>query len=212
MSKGIPREEALRYHRKLPKRLWRYLRSQGFADSLVHSRLLGYDGKHITVPVFDERRELIFFEYLSDHGLGPIQVVEHTRPYESFLYGFDTLETRPSRVVLVRDVWDRLVLLSRGIPAVGIIGDSREFREEWSSAFQGIEVVIVFPRGGSSYREAQDLASKLGTPRIAELPALQAFFSHSHRTVAAFFLYHGGSKASFLHLLPRSERGEKGQT
>ena len=210
--KGIPRKEALFYHQKLPKRLWRYFRSQGFSDEFVHRHLLGWDGKRITVPVFDPERELLFFEYLSDPQEGPVEVVEHKRPCESFLYGYETLSARPERVILVKDVWDRLVLLSRGIASVAVVGDPAAFREEWSADFRGMQVVVVFPRTGKAHREATAVADKIGFVAVSQLPAPFAFYPPADASVAAFFLSHGGTRREFLRLLPRlEENGPSGR-
>jgi len=208
--KGIPRKEALFYHQKLPKRLWRYFRRQGFSDEFIHRHLLGWDGKRITVPVFGPERELVFFEYLTDPQEGPVEVVEHTRPHKAFLYGYETLASRPERVVLVKGVWDRLVLLSRGIPSVAIVGDPEAFREEWSSEFRGTQVVVVFPRTGKAHREAIAVAEKIGLLAISQLPAPFAFYPPAEATVAAFFL-HGGTRRKFLRLLPPVEHESPGE-
>lgn len=200
----ISEQEAIKYHRKLPKRLWRYLRDQGFSNDLIHRKLLGYDGTRITVPVFDHERELQFFEYLTDPKDGPVQVVEHARTSPMALYGWDTVDTRPDRLILVKGVWDRLVLLSRGIPAVALIGDPAAFNPEWASFFQGIQVVIVFPRTGREHQEARAVSNIIGSAPVCELPEIMSFYRPDHRSVAGFFLSYHGTRSDFLSLLPPS--------
>lgn len=201
----INRKEALKYHKKLPDRLWEYLRTQGFSDDFIHRKLLGFDGSYITVPVFDHERKLSFFEYLTDPDEGPIQVVDHKRSEEASLYGWDTVDTRPDRLILVKGAWDRLVLLSRGIPAVAIVGDPTAFNPEWAAAFQGIAVALVFPRTGQEYREARAVSEIIGMAPVCELPFHMSAYPPALRSVAGFFLHHQGTRKEFFRLLPPSD-------
>lgn len=193
------REHALFNHRRLEKRLWKKLRQAGFSDDLIHRRLLGWDGKRITVPVFSRDRKLLGFEYLTDpQEEGSFKEVEHLHYHPARLYGFETLNARPARVILVEGVWDRLVLESRGLKSVGIIGDVLSFRQEWQADFQAIgQVFVCFKRGGRGWRAAARVGELVHHARLVEMPPE---LPHDAGP-ADFFLGLGRSREDFLSLL-----------
>lgn len=199
------REHALFNHRRLPRRLWRKLREAGFPDDLIHRRLIGWDGKRITVPVFSRDRKFLGFEFLTD----PLEErgfkeVAHLRYYPARLYGFETLEARPARVILVQGVWDRLVLESRGFKAVGIIGDPHAFRVEWHSDLQAIgQVFVCFKKGGAGHRAAARVSEIVHHARLVELPVELP----AGAGVSDYFLSLGRSRDDFLKLLLKESQG-----
>src|SRR5205085_2876407 len=77
---------------------------------------------------------------------------------EALLYGWETLARKPHRVVICEDVFDRLVLESRGFPAVTSTGGPDAFLPEWKEAFDGIgDVFVCFRRRSSSDSAARSV-------------------------------------------------------
>jgi hypothetical protein len=198
-KKKALREHALDYHRHLPEGIWEHLRGLGFSDELIHRRLLGWDGKRITVPVWNEDRQLAYFTYLTDPNEGPItDVIRSDRFTPAALYGIEELAAIPSRIIIVRGAWDKLVLDSRGFKAIAVLGDPRSFKELWAEAFRGIgQVFVSFPRSGTGHRGARRVAEVVPGARIVELPDITGH----EETLARYFLDHGHSREDYLRLL-----------
>jgi len=193
-----PREHALFYHRRLPRRIWRYLRRQGLPDALIHRRLIGWDGKRLTVPVFSREGKLVYFEYLSDPMEGPLEEIKRLRYQPATLYGYETIRAVPDRLFIVEDVWERLVAESRGLRSVAVLGDPFSFKDEWGALLQPIrEVYVLFKRSGRSHRAGRRVLDIVPHARLLELPPEVAGGG-----VADFFTRLGRDREDFLRLLP----------
>jgi DNA primase len=91
---------------------------------------------------------------------------------EPELYGRETLARKPHRVVICEGEFDRLLLESRGFPAVTSTAGADPFLPEWAEFFDDIEdVFICFRRSSSSDAAAKKVQQLLPKARIAKLPA-----------------------------------------
>jgi hypothetical protein len=169
-----PRDIAERYHRFMPDEVRQLLKGRGIAATLIDRQLLGWDGKRITIPVFgDSTREVLGFRHalLPKDPLASPDVASDERS-EPELYGRETLSRKPHRVVICEGEFDRLLLESRGVPAVTSIGGADTFLAQWAPLFDGIEdVFICFRRSVASDAAAKKVQRILPRARIARLPA-----------------------------------------
>src|ERR1051326_1227936 len=104
----------------MPDEVRQFLKGRGIAATVIERQLLGWDGKRITIPIFGENtREVFGFcyanlpndpwddpEVLAEDGSSPL------------LYGREALARKPHRVAICEGEFDRLLLESRGFPAV----------------------------------------------------------------------------------------------
>lgn len=163
--------QALAYHRRLPEPLWYLLSEMGIVDGLVHAHLLGYDGEHVTVPIWNRSRDLAYFEYWeeADEGLRRSPYANSKSTVE--LFGWETLLRRPDRVFLVEDSIERLLLTSQSLPVVSISGPAQRFKGEWIKDLEAAgEVVICFKRGAERSAQADFIAEQLDNALHVELP------------------------------------------
>src|SRR6266700_1363395 len=126
-----PRDIAERYNRFMPDEIRQFLKDRGVAATVIDRQLLGWDGKRIVIPVFGETtRDVVGYRYASipkDPWDEPN--ITSDADLEPLLYGRETLARKPHRVVICESEFDRLVLESRGFPAVASTGD---FLAEWA--------------------------------------------------------------------------------
>src|SRR5437870_3527422 len=97
-----PRDIAERYHRCLPEEIRSYLKCRGIPSTIIDCRLLGWDGKRITIPILGHTpREVIGFRYAKPPALffGSPEM-ESDKNATSELYGWETLARTPHRVVI----------------------------------------------------------------------------------------------------------------
>lgn len=199
------REEALFFHKCLPRRLWRAFREVGLPDDLIRRRLLGWDGEQITVPVFNRERQLGRFAHLSDPldsgGLGPVEE-EGFSPAE--IYGWEIIQSRPERLFITADPWERLLLEGRSFRSIGLVGEPMTFKESWGAEFQPIrEIYVAFPRSGKATRAAKRILEFIPQARLFYLPP-----EVGEGGIAEFFLSLKRSEEDFLRLLPPKDASE----
>jgi hypothetical protein len=168
-----PRDIAERHHRFLPEEIRSYLKGRGIPSTIIDCRLLGWDGKRITIPIFGHAsREVIGFRYAKPPALlfGNPEM-ESDKNATSELYGWETLARIPHRIVICEGEFDRLVLEARGYPAVTSTAGVSAFLPEWAEYFEGIkDVFICFNRSIASDAAAKKVQAIIPRARIAWLP------------------------------------------
>jgi hypothetical protein len=169
-----PRDIAERYHRFLPEEVRSYLKGRGIPSTIIDCRLLGWDGKRITIPIFGHApREVVGFRYAKPPVLlfGPAEMESDDKATPE-LYGWETLARTPHRLVVCEGEFDRLVLEARGYPAVTSTAGADTFLPEWAAHFEGIkDVFICFNRSIASGKAAKKVREILPNARIARLSA-----------------------------------------
>jgi CHC2 zinc finger len=169
-----PRDIAERFNRFLPEEIRSYLKGRGIPATIINCRLLGWDGKRITIPIFGEStREVIGFRYAKPPALlfGEPEM-ESDGNVTPELYGWETLARTPHRVVICEGEFDRLVLEARGYPAAASTAGADTFLPEWAEHFDDItDVFICFNRSIGSDAAAKKVQELLPQARIARLPA-----------------------------------------
>jgi len=196
-----PRIRAERYHSVLPDDIRSYLKSRGIPATLIEQKLLGWDSKRITIPIFGSKPgEVLGFRYAivpEDLSGSPIMTSDGKGTPQ--LYGLETLAKSPRRVVICDNEFDRLVLEANGFPAVTSTGGATSFLEEWASLFAGVRHVYVCFRRHSA-RAAAHVQSILPYARIATLPSdatdITDFFVRLCRTRIDFEIVLAAAAAS----------------
>src|SRR5579859_2014088 len=114
---------ALDYHRRLPLRLRNYLNDRGIPDQLIHSHLLGWDGRRITIPITVSQGAVAFFKLAKDpaDASGSPKML-FTPGARAELYGWDRVLAKPDQIIICEGEFDRLVLESKGFAAVTSTG------------------------------------------------------------------------------------------
>jgi hypothetical protein len=166
------RDRAEFYHYQLPEATRRDLNQRGIPDTFIEKYLLGWNGRAVTIPIADRDGDIVFFKYAKS-PLGVSQAAatqaEPNSPVE--LYGWDTLQRQPSRVVIAGSEFERLALEARGFPAVASTGGAESFEDEWAAHCESIEhVYVCMPRGKAGGRGAARITALIPKTREVELP------------------------------------------
>jgi DNA primase len=188
-----------RYHEALPPRLRAYLNGRGITDETIDLHRLGWNGKRITIPIFDRHGTLAFFRLARDpHETtrGPKMLTSRGASVE--LYGWERVLAKPCRIVICEGEFDRLVLESHGIAAVTSTGGARAFRPEWADEFRTIpEVFVCFDHDEAGRRGALRVARLIPQAKIVALPDAVG----SGGDVTDFFVRLGRTRDDFVQLL-----------
>jgi len=185
--------QAVTYHRNLPADLWFDLENQGIPGAIIHSRLIGWDGEHVTIPVFSRDRKILSFEYAAFDESGRLAVLPQERR-QPYLYGEPLLNLNPQEVILTEGVMESLILSGQGFNALSATGDGFSFREEWAAFLRKIpNVFLCFKRRSESIQAALGIRELVPGARIVTLPpevgqggGLYGFFVELEETAADF--------------------------
>jgi CHC2 zinc finger/Toprim-like len=190
---------ARRYHDALPLGVRDYLNHRGVTDEVINVHLLGWDGKRITIPIFDRDGRPAFFRLAKDPAdtrQGPKMLAPAGSSAE--LYGWERLRVKPPRIVICEGEFDRLVLESRGIAAVTSTGGAAVFRNEWAQEFHDIpEVFVCFDRDDAGAKGARRVATLIPRVRVAKLPEEVG----DGGDVTDYFVRLGHNREDFLTML-----------
>jgi DNA primase len=193
------------FHDALPSRIRDYLHVRGISDGVIDTHLLGWDGRQITIPIFDREGRFAFLKRAKDPEdttPGPKMLTPPGCSAE--LYGWERLRGQPPRIIICEGEFDRLVLEGQGIAAVTSTGGARLFRAEWARNFEAIdEVYLCFDRDQAGREGALSVARVLPKARIVELPEEVG----PSGDVTDFFVRLGKTRDDFLALLEAAKPG-----
>ena len=131
-----PLSLAMSYHKALPERILNYLiNERGISHREIEFSLLGWNGKRITIPVWDRDGKLKFFKLAKDPAdttEGPKMLTPAGASAE--LYAWDRVRLKPFELIICEGEFDRLVLESRGFAAVTSTGGALTFRPTFGGA------------------------------------------------------------------------------
>lgn len=185
--------QAVTYHRNLPLDFWFDLENQGIPGAVIHSRLIGWNGEHVTIPIFSRGRKILSLEYGAFDESGRLVVLpqERQRPH---LYGEPILNLNPHEVLLAEGVIESLILSGKGFNALSTTGDGFSFRPEWAPVFRKVpRVFLCFKRRSESVQAALGMREFVPHARIVTLPpevgqggGLYEFFVELEGTAADF--------------------------
>ena len=156
-----------RCNREMPERIRKYLNDRGIPDELIKEHHLGfgtfYDRKWITIPIRGEDGKFSFLKLRRDpeDESNPDKSKVYPFGKEAQIYGWDTLRETEEKVVICEGEFDRLVLLSKGVPAVTSTGGANTFKREWLMHFGNVRNVYVC--------YDNDEAGRNGSARVLEL-------------------------------------------
>jgi DNA primase len=163
---------ALQYHDALPKRIRHYLNSRGIPDHIINSSILGWDGRRITIPIYNQEGEVTFFKLArdpQDKRPSPKMLTSIGAGVE--LYGWDRVLEKPKQIIICEGEFDRLVLEAQGFAAVTSTGGAATFRPEWAKALRAIPAVYAcFDRDQAGRNGTMLVTQMIPHAKVIELP------------------------------------------
>ena len=196
-------ELAVKYHEALPDRVRTYLYYRGIPDALLDLHLLGWNGRRITIPIFNYAGEFAFFKFAKDpedQSSSPKMIT--TRGASAELYGWEEVKRRPQYLIICEGEFDRLVLAAQGFIAVTSTGGAGVFREEWARELNTIpHVYICYDRDEAGRRGARKVGQLLPHAKLIALPADVG----DGGDVTDFFVRRGHTREDFLALMEQAE-------
>src|SRR5712691_1828653 len=118
------------------------------------------------------------------------------------LYDWQTVLAKPEQIIICEGEFDRLVLESRGFPAVTSTGGAATFRPQWAEAFHAIPTIYMcFDNDDAGQAGAERVAQLIPHARIVRLPQDVG----EGGDVTDFFVRLGRSPKGFVRLLEAAQ-------
>lgn len=187
----------------------RYLLAErGLNKRVVERARLGYDGRAVTIPIFDVRaRELVNLR----RRYWPNPPVSGGK-YRGLAGRTATVYPwlSPGSLILVAGEFDALVLLSNGLPGISVTtGAATRWRQEWDWIAKGRRMVVIYDADPREQEQAISRAAELRRAGADAWPVrlTKAGLSNGE-DVTDFFTKHGRSANDLLRLI-NSERNPR---
>ncbi len=199
MQTSITNESVEKNHQALPERIRTYLNQRCIPDEVINKFKIGWDGKAITIPIYNIKNEFIFFKYRKDpEGQGDAKYW-YDPGTEAELYGYENIEEH--FVILCEGELDRLVLESKGIPAITSTGGAGTFKKEWVAYLENIpNLYICYDRDDAGLKNAQKVLENLPKAKCIFLSKLP----EGKKDITDFFVA-GNQKEDFLKLIKEAK-------
>ena len=161
-----------------PDHIRQYLHARSITDALVSDFKLGWGefyGKWwITIPIQDINGDFVFFKLRQDPNEGD-EKITYPRGIEAQIYGWETLKTATDRIVICEGEFDRLILLSKGIPTITSTHGAMTFKQDWCKKLANVsKIYICFDNDETGRKGAERVAKMVenggNETRIITLP------------------------------------------
>jgi DNA primase len=151
-------------HLALPPYIREYLHKRGLTDAVIDEYKLGYGQFYrkpwITIPIKDIYGNYSFFKLRQDPSFGDDKIT-YPKGAEAQLYDWENLTKPNLSLVICEGEMDRLLLLSKGVPAITSTHGAMTFKDEWvEKVGKGRKIYVCFDN---------DEAGKKGSERVAKM-------------------------------------------
>ncbi|GAI26809.1 unnamed protein product, partial [marine sediment metagenome] len=132
----------------LPDRIRQYLNARGITDPIIEEYRLGW-GKFygrwwITIPIEDIDGNFVFFKLRRDPAVDTKKKkMTYPKGVQAQIYDWQTVQNVAHKLVVCEGELDRLLLMSKGIPAVTSTHGAMSFKKEWVKYLQKWPEVYV---------------------------------------------------------------------
>ena len=151
-------------HLALPPHIREYLHKRGLTDAVIDAHKLGYGQFYrkpwITIPIKDVYGNYSFFKLRQDPAFGNDKIT-YPKGAEAQLYDWENLTKPNLSLVICEGEMDRLLLLSKGVPAITSTHGAMTFKDEWIEKIgKDKKIYICFDN---------DEAGRKGSERVAKM-------------------------------------------
>ena len=133
-------------HSSLPNHIRQYLNARGITDVAISEYKLGWGefyGKWwITIPIKNTEGDFAFFKLRQDPNQGK-EKMTYPKGIEAQIYDWETLQKVTDRIFICEGELDRLLLISKGIPAITGTHGAGTFKEEWCKMLVNVRQIYV---------------------------------------------------------------------
>ncbi len=168
------------YHKNLPERIRNWLKAErGLNDEIIEKFKLGWDGKALTIPIYDKENQYLFFKYRKDpqdNSDSPSPKYWYSPGSSAELYGWEHITNPKPSLIICEGELDRLILETYGLPAITSTSGAGTFKDEWIDLLNTIpsEIFICYDNDEAGMIGAGKIAELIPQARIVRIPKLSS--------------------------------------
>lgn len=195
------------YHTQIPDRIVTYLKEErGLTDESITKFKIGWDGKSITIPVFDHEGKLINIRHRRDPKKNDGNKMWNEPGGKAALFNISAIEEANQNntgLLIGEGEFDAIVATQHGFPAVTGTAGANTFKKEWLKHFEGISpIYICYDTDQVGNEGAEKVAVLFGKrAKIVFLPQI----SDGKVDISNFFIQQGKSASEFQKLLDEAK-------
>ncbi len=168
-------ENVENYHNGLPAEIERWLLNErGLSKEVIEKFKIGWDGKAITIPIYDRTGKCNFHKYRNSHTDNSDKPKYwYSKDSSAEIYGWEhIIDPRPSLIICEGEL-DRLILESNGLPAITATSGAGTFKEEWIDIIKGLpsQIFLCFDNDMAGINGVEKIAQAIPQARIIQIPA-----------------------------------------
>jgi len=190
------------YHKALPERIRTYLNQRCLPNEIINKFKIGWTGLAICIPIYNKDTDYTFFKFRKDPFSDSAKPKYwFTEGSHAELYGWENITNPKPFLVICEGEFDRLVLESKGIPAVTSTAGAATFKDEWVVALSEISnLYICFDRDDAGLTASRNLIERLPHTKYVFLSRLP----QGKKDITDFFTA-GNSVQDFNRLLKEAK-------
>jgi len=139
------------------------LSARGISDEIINHSYIGWNGKAVTIPIFDTTGNFSFFKYRKDPSITDESAPKYwyDAGTSAELYGWENIHAGRSPLIICEGELDRLALESRGFRAVTSTGGALTFKQSWLKEIKkDVDVYVCYDC---------DVAGREGMSKVAKM-------------------------------------------
>lgn len=152
------------YYKNLPERIRDWLKQKrGLNDEIIDRFRVGWDGKALTIPIYNTDNQCIFFKFRKDpQDNSDLPKYWYSPNSSAELYGWEHITNPKPSLIICEGELDRLILETHNLPAITATSGAGTFKDEWAKIINALPSQIFICLDN-------DEAGMNGAGRIAEL-------------------------------------------
>ena len=165
---------AEQYNSNIPSDIKEWLTTaRGLNEETIASFKIGWNGKAITIPIYDRFGQYQFFKFRkSPNDTSDFSKYWYSKNSSAELYGWEHITNPKEKVIICEGELDRLVLESNGMPAITATSGAGTFREEWIDELKNLpsELFLCYDNDKAGMDGAEKTARVIPRARIIRIP------------------------------------------
>lgn len=164
-----------KFHQSLPEKIRYWLREKrGLSDKVIDKFKLGWNGKALTIPIYDKDDNYIFFKYRKDPEDKSDSPKYWYPPNSSAeLYGWEHITNPKSTLIICEGELDRLISESYDLPAITSTSGAGTFKDEWIEVIKILpsQIFICYDNDNPGMDGCQKIAEVIPQAKIVRIPS-----------------------------------------
>jgi 5S rRNA maturation endonuclease (ribonuclease M5) len=162
------------FHSQLPDRIKKWLiEDRGISEEILGRFKIGWDGKNLAIPIYDENSQYIYFKHRKDpQDSGTSPKYWFSSGGKATLYGWEHISSPKAKVIICEGELDRLKLETYGLPAISATAGAATFKQDWAKLIGDLpsEIFICYDNDHAGISGAEKIATLIPKARIVTIP------------------------------------------